>query len=144
MACKKDTLLKEECAKFRWSRAIASLVSLLQLCLCGCFVGSMFFLVGILLIRNFSSWVFLGSKFFSREYFVFPKIFLVSVSWVQFSLWWLSSWFKDFQFLTTWEGVTENRNIQIHLKLSISKSISTIASSIYTRKVLHLLNQLCY
>ena len=89
MARKKDTLLKEECAKFRWSRAIVGLVSLVKSCLCGCFVGLMFFsrgnfvgpklfLVGISWVQIFFSWIFRVSEDFSRECFVGPIFFMVA------------------------------------------------------------------
>ena len=79
------------------------LVDLVSLCHRD-FVGSNFFLVGILWVQDFSSWVFCGLKFFSHGYFVGPKFFsqvfraetfsrgcfmgpkcfLVGISWVQF------------------------------------------------------------
>ena len=38
---------------------------------------------GILWVQNIFSWVFRGSQFFFRRYFVGPKFFLVGISWVQ-------------------------------------------------------------
>ena len=85
------------------------------------------------------SWVFHGSKVFSRGYFVGPKHFFVCVSWVQFFfswvfrvskifscgyfllyfLSWLISWFKDFHLLDPWERVIENKNVKL-LKIHFS------------------------
>ena len=39
--------------------------------------------VGISWVQIFFSWVFRGSKIFSRGYFLDPKFFLVGISWVQ-------------------------------------------------------------
>ena len=69
----------KEYAKFRRSRAIASLVGLVD----RAFVGPKFFLVGILWVQNFFSWIFCGSKIFSRGYFVGPKFFLGGITWIQ-------------------------------------------------------------
>ena len=63
---------------------------------CGCFVGSKFSR-GYSWVRIFFWWVFRGSEFFSREYFVAPFFFL-----------WLISWFKDFKLLAAWGRATKN------------------------------------
>ena len=116
----------------------------------GYFVGVNVFFVVILWVQNFFSWLFRGSEFFSRGYFVGPKLlfmsilwvpnflsldfgvpifFLEDISWVHFFFSWLISWFEDFQLLTAWERVAENRNPEIHLKhVFFSKSISTIVN----------------
>ena len=86
----KNRIVKE-CAKFRGSRAIVGLVGL---------VPSFYHaFLGISWIEKFFSWVFRGSKVFSRGCLVDPIAFLR-----------LISWFKDSQFSGVWERVTENRN----------------------------------
>ena len=98
-----------ECGKFRRSRAIVYLVCLVPSC------HNAF--VGVSRVRYFFSWVFRGSdiffvgirgsKSFSRRCIMGPKIFLVSILWVQIFFSWvfcgfifffsrLISWFKDF------------------------------------------------
>ena len=76
------TVFKMECAKFRGSRAIVGLVGLVPPCH-RAFVGPKIFFVGISWVSIFFSWVFRGSKSFSRGYFMGPKLFLVGISWVQ-------------------------------------------------------------
>ena len=44
---------------------------------------------GISCVRKFFSWVFPGSKHFSRGYFMGPKLFLVGISWVKIFLSWV-------------------------------------------------------
>ena len=112
---------------------------------CEYFMDPKFFLVCISWLRNFSLWVFCGSKIFSRGYFVGPKFYFVGVSCVQDFFSWLILWFKDFQLLAAWERITEmeiQKFISNHVFLS--KSISTIANSVYIRKVLRLINHLRY
>ena len=55
-------------------------------CLRGYFVGSEYFLVGISWVQSLFSWVFRGSKIFSRGYFAVPKFSLVG-NFVTFSCW---------------------------------------------------------
>ena len=84
-----------ECAKFRGSRPIKSLVHLVLSCHCT-FVDAKYFLVGISLaqtffvgiswVQNFFSWVFRGFKISSGGYFVSLKFFLMGILWVQISL----------------------------------------------------------
>ena len=73
-------------------------------------VGQFFFLVGVLWDQNFFSCYFMGPNFFSRGYFVGPKLFLVVILWAWFFFSWLIPRFKDFQLLAAWERVRENRN----------------------------------
>ena len=63
-----------ECGKFRGSRAIVGLVGLVPSCY-RAFVGNSW-------VQNFFSWVFRGSKSFSRRYLVDLKFFLVGISWI--------------------------------------------------------------
>ena len=72
-------LNKNEYATFRGSCAIVSLVGLVPSCHRWYFVGSNFFLVGISWVQNIFWWVFLGSQFFYRGYFVGPKFFLLGI-----------------------------------------------------------------
>ena len=118
-----------ECAKFRGSRAIVVLMGLMPSCHRA--------FVGISWVWNFFSWIFRGSKIFSRGFFVGLKFFLVGTSsvqnfprgylWVQnffvgilgpnffwwvfpgsnYFFWWLISWFKDFQLLAALARVTK-------------------------------------
>ena len=86
MTRKKDASLKGECAKFRWSLAIARSVcssAIALLCLLGCFVGPKFF-----------SCVFRGSEVFICGHFVVPKFFLVGFQLLDFQI--LGFW--NFQF----------------------------------------------
>ena len=48
-----------------------------------CLRGSKIFFVGISWVQNIFSWVFRGSKIFSRGYVMDQKCFLVGISWVQ-------------------------------------------------------------
>ena len=94
-----------ECAKFRGSRPILSLVGLTP-SIHGAFVCSEFFLVGILWVWNFFSWLLRGSQSFSRGYLSVPKIFSwvlrgskifpVSTSWVRIIFSWVRRGSKGF------------------------------------------------
>ena len=90
--------------------------------------------VDISWLPNFFLWVFRGSKIFSR-----------GILWVRNFFLWV---FRDSKFLIYWqhEKQWERREVQKHITdhAAFSKSISTIISSAYTRKVLHLSNYLCY
>ena len=66
--------------KFHGSRAIVGLVGLVP--------SWHRAFVGISWVQNFFSWVFRGSKIFSRGYFVEPKFFVVGILW----LWNFLSW----------------------------------------------------
>ena len=104
-------------------------------CLRGYFVGWKYFLVGISWVPNFFSWVFCMIQSFFRGYFLGPKFFTVGLKLS------LRKLFRNFQFLIAWEKVAQK---YIWNCVFFSKLISTIVNSIYIRKVLHLLNYLCY
>ena len=96
-------------AYHRGSRGSSAMVTS---CLRGYFVVPKLFLVGISLAQSFFSWVFRGSKFFSREYFVGPRFFLVGISWVQNFLLWTISYFLVV-------GRMRKIEIEIYLRLLI-------------------------
>ena len=117
--------VEKGCAKFCGSRAIAGPLGLVPLCHRAIVPSSFFSLVfcgsksfprGYDVGSKFFSWVFRGSKTSFCGYELGPKFFLLGISWVQYFWSWLISWFKDFQFLVSWERVTGNRNTWIHLK----------------------------
>ena len=70
--------------------------AILPPCLCRYFVSSKIFLVSILWVRIFFSWIFCGSEIFSCEYFVDPKFFLVCISWLRNFSSWVFCWSKIF------------------------------------------------
>ena len=153
----------KECAKFRGSRAIMSLVGLVPSChrffvgiswvqnfFSWVFHGFNIFLVGISWVSNFFSWVFRGSKIFlvgtsnfqnvSRGYFLGPKFFLMSISWVQFfSFGWLrdSKIFSSYLHEQEWQKQKyENTSQTTYSFLNRFQQLSIV----YIGKLLHLLN----
>ena len=122
--CKYLKKLKE-CTKFRQQRVIVGLVGLVTSC------HRVF--VGISWVTNFFLWVFRGSQLFSRGYFVGSKFFLVG-NFVVFSCWLHE---KKWPEKVSWKYISN------YVFYSI-KSILTVVNSAYVRKVLHLLNYLCY
>ena len=136
-----------ECAKFHRSSAIVSschrgFVGILwvflvskafssenfETFLCEYFVGLTVFLVGASRVENFRHGYFMV-QFFSMVFVTFQRFQFVFL---------LISWFKDFHMLVTWERLIADMHKSISNLVLYSKSIST--SSIYFRKVLHLLN----
>ena len=117
-------------ARYRGSRGFSGI---LPSCLRRYFVGHKFFLVSVSWLPNFFSWVFRGSQLFSRGYFVGPKFFLVG-NFVVFSCWLHE---KKWPEKISWKYISN------YVFYSI-KSILTVVNSAYVRKVLHLLNYLCY
>ena len=119
-------------------------------CYCGYFVSPKFltlstlcvqifyweYFVSILWVQNIFSWVFCGSQFFSRRYFLCPRFFLVGVSQVQNFLSCVISLFSV-------DGRMRKSSIELYLKI-YSKSISIIVNSAYIRKVPFPLNYLCH
>ena len=90
-------------------------------------VGPKYLPVGILWVQIFFSCVFRGFKIFSREYIVSAKFPLVG-NFVIFSCYRMQKLAQKY----IWNYVF------------YSKSVSTTVNSTYIRKVLHLLNYLCY
>ena len=68
--------------------------------------------VGISWVTNFFAWVFRGSQFFSRGYFVRPNFFLVGISWVQNLFSWVILLFSVVDRM-------RKSSIEIYLKLRI-------------------------
>ena len=143
--------IRWESAKFHGSCAIVALVGL---------VSSLHRdFVGISWVQNFFSWLFRGPKTFSRGYFVGLKcgseifshgyfvgqnFFLVSISWIHLIS---CRWFRDSKILSCWLHEQEWKKQQYKntsettcFFLNWFKQLSTL----YIRKVHHLLNYLRY
>ena len=144
-----------ECTKFR---GLHSIVGLVPSCLRGYFVCLKFFLVGIFHGSknvSLSSWVFHGSK-----------NFLVGILWVQNFFWWL---FRESEIvfrgysvgpifflvanfviqrfsIASWTRKSDTKQKYINTSQTAYSSANRFQqlSVVYIRKVLHLLDYLCY
>ena len=116
----------------------------------GYFVGSKIFFVVISWLWNLFSCLFRGSKIFAWV-FVDPKFFLMGISWVRIFFSWVFrgsiffsfSWFRDSKILSCrlheqeWQKQRYKNTCQTSYSfLNLFQQFSTI----YIRKVLHLLN----
>ena len=130
----------KECAKFFESRAaVAWIFRGFKIFFRGYFVGLKSFLVLISWVQNFRVNI-RGSEIFSRGYFVGQNFFLVSISWVYFVSF---SWFRDSKILSCRLHEQEWQKQRYKNTCQTSYSFLNLFqqfSSIYIRKVLHLLN----
>ena len=130
----------KECAKFFESRAAVPWIFRgFKNFFRGYFVALKSFLVLISWVQNFRVGI-RGSEIFSHGYFVGQNFFLVSISWVYFFSF---SWFRDSKILSwrlheqEWQKQRYKNTCQTSYSfLNLFQQFSTI----YIRKVLHLLN----
>ena len=144
-----------ECTKFRGLRSIVGLV---PSCLRGYFVSEIFsrgyfsrvqkcfpFLLGISWVQKFSRGYFEGPKTFSGGYFVSPKLFFVGILSVQFFFLVANFVIQRFS-IVSWARKSDTKQKYINTSQTAYSSANRFQqlSVVYIRKVLHLLDYLCY